>query len=494
MSNLKFADTHNMVAFLEKPTESVGFEEIVDFLNVNPIKYALTINLTIYTSCIKQFWATAKAKTINGEAQLHALVDGKKLIITESTIRRDLQLEDAEGVNCLPNATIFEQLTLMDPKTTAWNEFSSTMASATICLATNRKFNFSKLIFESMMKNLDNVSGKFLMYPRFVQVFLDKQLEGISNHKRIYVTPSHTKKIFRNMKRVGKGFSANVTPLFPTMVVQNQQELGEGSVIPIDLQHTPTILHPSTSIQPQKTQKPRKPTRKNTKVPQPSGSSKHVADEAVYKERDDNLVRDATTASILEAEKYSVQVVVPDAEKPWRIPLLKLELIEFCTKLQQRILDQVNTTTAQAQEITSLKLRVKKLEKKGGSRTYKLKRSYKVGSSRRVESSKDEGLGKEDASKPGRKIDNIDKDAKITLVDETQGRYGNNLMFDTGVLNDEEVFAGLDMAEKEINVAEKEVSTANPVTTASEVVTTANVEVSTASIIPVSAAVKTVDE
>ncbi|GJU77657.1 hypothetical protein Tco_1274727 [Tanacetum coccineum] len=114
MSNLKFADTHNMVAFLEKPTESVGFEEIVDFLNVNPIKYALTINLTIYTSCIKQFWATAKAKTINGEAQLHALVDGKKLIITESTIRRDLQLEDAEGVNCLPNATIFEQLTLME--------------------------------------------------------------------------------------------------------------------------------------------------------------------------------------------------------------------------------------------------------------------------------------------------------------------------------------------------------------------------------------------
>ncbi|GJW83205.1 hypothetical protein Tco_0156350 [Tanacetum coccineum] len=37
-------------------------------------------------------------------------VDGKKKIITESTVRRDLQLEDAEGVDCLPNATIFEQL------------------------------------------------------------------------------------------------------------------------------------------------------------------------------------------------------------------------------------------------------------------------------------------------------------------------------------------------------------------------------------------------
>ncbi|GJW47945.1 uncharacterized mitochondrial protein-like protein [Tanacetum coccineum] len=88
------------------------------------------------------------AKPINGEVQLHALVDGKKIIITESTVRRDLQLKDAEGVDCLPNFTIFEQLTLMGPKTSAWNEFSSTMASVIICLATNQKFNFSKFIFE----------------------------------------------------------------------------------------------------------------------------------------------------------------------------------------------------------------------------------------------------------------------------------------------------------------------------------------------------------
>ncbi|GJS74969.1 hypothetical protein Tco_0724850 [Tanacetum coccineum] len=102
-----------MVVFLSKPAESEGFKQIVDFLNVNPIKYALTINPTIYTSCIEQFWATVKAKTVNEEVQLQALVDGKKVIITESTVRRDLHLEDAEGVDCLPNATIFEQLTLM---------------------------------------------------------------------------------------------------------------------------------------------------------------------------------------------------------------------------------------------------------------------------------------------------------------------------------------------------------------------------------------------
>nr|GEX06062.1 putative ribonuclease H-like domain-containing protein [Tanacetum cinerariifolium] len=47
---------------------------------------------------IEQFWATGKVKTINGEAQSQALVDGKKVVINESTIRRDLQLEDVEEV------------------------------------------------------------------------------------------------------------------------------------------------------------------------------------------------------------------------------------------------------------------------------------------------------------------------------------------------------------------------------------------------------------
>ncbi|GJT08440.1 putative ribonuclease H-like domain-containing protein [Tanacetum coccineum] len=106
-------DTHNMVAFLSKPTKSDGFEQIVDFLNAHPIRYALMINPTIYIYCIEQFWSTIMTKTINGEEQLHALVDDNKIIITESSVRRDLQLADEEGVDCLPNSTIFEQLTLM---------------------------------------------------------------------------------------------------------------------------------------------------------------------------------------------------------------------------------------------------------------------------------------------------------------------------------------------------------------------------------------------
>nr|GEX73969.1 hypothetical protein [Tanacetum cinerariifolium] len=133
-------------------------------------------------------------KNINGEAQIHVRVDGKKVIILEASLRRDLQFADEEGVDCLPNSTIFEQLASM-----------GTMASAIICLATNHKFNLSKWNFESTGRNLDNLSGKFLMYPR-------------------------------NMRSIGKGFSGRITPLFPIMMVQSQldevvyKELGDSLV------------------------------------------------------------------------------------------------------------------------------------------------------------------------------------------------------------------------------------------------------------------------
>ncbi|GKD77945.1 hypothetical protein Tco_1340566 [Tanacetum coccineum] len=324
MTNLKFADTHNMVTFLSKPTKSEGFEQIVDFLNAHTIKYALTVNPTIYTSCIEQLWATVKAKTVNGEVQLQALVDGKKIIITESIVRRDLQLEDAEGVDYLPNATIFEQLTLIGPKS------------------------------------------------------------------------------------------------------------------------------------------------KDTEVPQPSGPTTNVADEAVNEEMDDSLVWDATTASSLEAEKDSGNIdktqskATPNepsspgtisgggprrqktmgdtiaqtrSEKVSKLsndPLLargntlrsgedslKLkELMAFCTTLQTRVLALEIIKTTQANEINNLKKRVKRLEKKDRKITHKLKRLYKVGLTARVESSDDEGLGEEDASKQRRIADIDDANKVVTAVIE----------------------------------------------------------------------------
>ncbi|GJU90862.1 hypothetical protein Tco_1303285 [Tanacetum coccineum] len=88
------------------------------------------------------------------------------------------------------------------------------------------------------------------------------------------------------------------------MVVQDQAEIGEGSANPTDPHHTPTFIQPSTS-KPEKKQKPRKPKIKVTQIPQSSGPTKHVADEDVYKELDDSLVKVTTTASSLEAKQDS---------------------------------------------------------------------------------------------------------------------------------------------------------------------------------------------
>ncbi|GKC89284.1 hypothetical protein Tco_1149933, partial [Tanacetum coccineum] len=107
---------HMLMLLVRVPAaeESDRFAEIIDFMKASSVHYALTVNPIIYTSCIEQFWAT-----------------------TKSSIRRDLHLDDAEGTDCLPTATIFEELVCMGAKSTAWNEFSSSMASLIICLATN---------------------------------------------------------------------------------------------------------------------------------------------------------------------------------------------------------------------------------------------------------------------------------------------------------------------------------------------------------------------
>ncbi|GKD46899.1 hypothetical protein Tco_1271544, partial [Tanacetum coccineum] len=125
---------------------------------------------------------------------------------------------------------------------------------------------------------------------------------------------------------------------------------------------------------------------------------------------------------------------------------LKLEeLMELCTNLQNRVIDLEKTKTSQAQEITSLKRRVKRLEKKGGSRTHELKRLYKVGLSRRVESSDEECLGEEDASEQGR-IADIDADAGINLV-STHFDADTN-MFEVRDLVDDEVVVKSEVAVK----------------------------------------------
>nr|GEV93119.1 ribonuclease H-like domain-containing protein [Tanacetum cinerariifolium] len=256
-------------------------------------------------------------------------------------------------------------------------------------------------------RNLDNFSRKFLMYLRFIQVFLDKQLDGMSNHEKKYISPSHIKKIFENMRRIEKGFSGRITPLFPTMVVQSQ--LGEGSIMPTGPHHTPIILHSSIS-QPQKTHKPRKPKRKVTQVPQLSGPTESVTDEAVYKELDDSLVRVATTASSLKAEQVNGNIDKaqskatpnesisqgtdlsggPRCQESIRDTIAQTRFENVSKHSNDSLLAREKTKTSQGNKITSLKRRAKKLEKRNKSRTHKLKRLYKVGLIARVESSDNE--------------------------------------------------------------------------------------------------------
>nr|GEV39739.1 hypothetical protein [Tanacetum cinerariifolium] len=254
---LTFADTHNMIAYLTKSNASEGFNQIIDFVNESSIKYALTVNPNIYVSCIKQFWTFVAVKKVNDVTRLQALVDKKKVVVTEATIRDALHLDDAGGVECLPNEEIFTELArmryeklstkltfykaffssqwkflihtilqCMSAKRTSWNEFSSSMASAVIYLSTGRKFNFSKYIFDSLVRNIDSPT-KFYMYPRFLQLMIRKQVGDLSSHSTKYTSLALTQKVFANMRRIGKGFSRVDAPLFEGMLVA--QEVGEGS-------------------------------------------------------------------------------------------------------------------------------------------------------------------------------------------------------------------------------------------------------------------------
>nr|GEW58428.1 hypothetical protein [Tanacetum cinerariifolium] len=224
MAPLTFADTHNMIALLSKSDANAGFNEIVDFLNAYVIQYDLMVNPTIYVLYIKQFWATASIKKVNDVLKLQALIDRKKVVVTEDIIRQDLRLDDADGVECFNNEEIFLELARMGyekppPKLTFYKACS--MASAVICLATGRKFNFSRYIFDSMVRNVDSPS-KFLMYPRFLQVLINNQVDDLSSHTTRYTSPILTQKVFANMRRIGKGFSGIETPFFATMLVQPQ--------------------------------------------------------------------------------------------------------------------------------------------------------------------------------------------------------------------------------------------------------------------------------
>ncbi|GJR61983.1 hypothetical protein Tco_1504145 [Tanacetum coccineum] len=329
--------------------------------------------------------------------QKHA-TNGKAVEVSESSVRRDLHLNDEDGTACLRVNEIFENLALMgyetasdkltfykglfspqwkylihtilhclSSKSTLWDQFSTNLASAIICLAKGQKFNFSKLIFDGMLRNLD--PKKFLMYPRFLQLFLNIQLPNlVIPFNDIYEHQSSQQRSLQ-MRNPERDFRQK------THIVSK---------------------YVGSSSSSWRTKRGR-----NTKVPKSGGSPKKVGDEAINKEMLDSVERAITTVASLDAAQ--------DSSGPWRqetmgVLLLRLGLREclnnLLNHLSQKVLDLEKEKDAQAVEILRLKKRVKRLERQRKSSTSQPRRR-KYG---QVESSNDD-LDEEDASKQGKKND-----------------------------------------------------------------------------------------
>nr|GEW24121.1 hypothetical protein [Tanacetum cinerariifolium] len=193
-----------MVFLLQKGKSDAadGFEQIINFFSGSYIHYALTVNPHIYISCIKQFWNTASVKRSDDVTRLQALVDKKKIVISEAVIREILQLDDAEGIVCLPNEDIFAGLAQMG------YEKPST------------KLTFYKAFFSSQWKFLihiilQSLSAKRTSWNEFSMAMAStNQVGDLSTHSTRFISPVLTQKVFANIRRVGKGFSRVETPLF----------------------------------------------------------------------------------------------------------------------------------------------------------------------------------------------------------------------------------------------------------------------------------------
>ncbi|GJW43186.1 hypothetical protein Tco_0071985 [Tanacetum coccineum] len=393
-----------MVAYLQKPEGSEAFHQIVDFLNASHIKYALIENPKIYISLIQQFWGTATARTTDdGEVEITASIDGQVKTITEASLRRHLKLEDSDGITSLPNTEIFEQLALMgyvsdsarltfqkghfspqwrffihtilhclSPKTTAWEQFSSNIATAIICLATNRTFNFSKMIFDAMVKNLDS-THKFLMYPRFLQTCLNKQKRLLQPHTRTYPTPTLTQKLFSNMKRVSKGYFRVDFHIFPTMITTPES--------------SPSRITFSPSLSPQTYQSPlRDITIQDAEIPQSQFPTQtQVVDEVAFTSVDVDAGGAATTDIVLEVGQGS-GTMHKTPTRPHDSPLPRVYTLGS------------DEGSLQQNELMDLVTKTNKTRRRA-----------------RIVISEDEDA-EEDSSKHGRKISKIDKDPTISLV------------------------------------------------------------------------------
>ncbi|GJX79459.1 hypothetical protein Tco_0327608 [Tanacetum coccineum] len=167
-----------------------------------------------------------KGKSVleDDEKQIHAIIDSKAVVVTEASIRSSLLFNDADGTACLTNEAIFQNLALMGYEVQNLQAEDIQQYASQLSFGNITKVNFSKLIFDGMLRNLDNPKKKFLMYPRFLMVFLNNQIELGELFNDVYTAPAYNLKVFSNMSRKGLKFSGKITPLFPNMLIQSVGE------------------------------------------------------------------------------------------------------------------------------------------------------------------------------------------------------------------------------------------------------------------------------
>ncbi|GJT23873.1 putative ribonuclease H-like domain-containing protein [Tanacetum coccineum] len=383
MAALESCPKHNMIAYLEKTEGNVEFHEVIDFLRRSYIYHALTVSPVVSTTFVEQFWTSAKSKTINNVRHITAKVAGKFVSISEASIRTDLIFDDADGIDSLPNQAIFDAIQLMgyegdltvltfnkalfspqwrflfhtinhclSSKSTSWDQIPTNIATAVICLTTNQKYNFSKLIFDGMLRHLE-AKKKFVMYPRFISIFLGRKLANISVPLDHFPVNSLTSKVFSFMIKKGKHFSGKVTPLFDTMLVQPTQDEGASSERLSDEQPSPSpaptsevpneSLPDSSSAQPSEVpfeQQP-DPSPRPSPRPSPKPSPTPIVTDSIPEPTGENLGDHSSNDTSLSGNEDDMTLQ---------------NVYDLCISLCKQVSDQ-------AKEIKLLKAKITKLKK-----------------------------------------------------------------------------------------------------------------------------------
>nr|GEV43975.1 hypothetical protein [Tanacetum cinerariifolium] len=316
-------------------------------------------------------------KKVNDVSRLQALADRKKEIFTELA---RMGYENPSTKLTFYKAFFSSQwkflihtiLQCMSAKRTLWNEFSSSMASAVICLSTCRKFNFSK-----------------------------KQVGDLSSYTTKYSSPSLTHKVFANMRRVGKGCSRIETPLFEGMIVA--QQVGEGAA-KVNVEDVSTVGVAASAADdevPATIDEPSIPSPLPTQLPPPSQYIPSTSQ-----------VKPTPPLSPIAQPPSPQHQPQPSHDAGFSMDLLQ-NLLDICTTLTRRVEHLEQDKITQALEITKLQQRVKKLERR--NKASKLRRLKKVGTTQRIDTSDDTVL--DDVSKHGRIIADMDVDMDVTLKD-----------------------------------------------------------------------------